>query len=138
MKNILLVVAALLLTDTGNAVAADSSEHQAKNAQKLLATLDLVGLNNKDIKQFVSDANTQVDGSYFNLAGERAMGGRISLRYQLGTDASMSSYTSSRRLEFRYTPDSSHFEGIARTDLVLARYHFAVLTFYTPARSSTT
>jgi len=113
------VVAALLLMSLVSiAAAAENLEHQSKNAQKLIATLDSVGINDQDVKNFITETDSHVDHGYLYLSQEKVMGGNLALRYQLG------SMPSSRHVELNFTPeDAPHIQLNARTDMVRVGYH---------------
>ncbi|MDE3016757.1 MAG: hypothetical protein KGI29_07580 [Pseudomonadota bacterium] len=119
-----LVVAALLLANlAGIAAAADTYEHSSKHAQKLMATLDSLGIDNPQVRKFVSEVDAHIDNGYLNLAGRDAPGGSIMLRYRFA--AALPSGLSNRRLELAYQPqDVPHLEVVARTDGVTISYHF--------------
>lgn len=119
-----MIVAALLLFNLGGiAAAAEPPEHQSKSAQKLIATLESVGINRPEIKNFIQSADTHVSHGYFYIAERKMMGGKVALRYVMSHGNIGPTY-SNRRLELHYSPNSNdrvHF--IARTDLVMFRYH---------------
>lgn len=118
MIRLLGIAAALLMSSlAGIAAAAENSEHPSKNAQKIIATLESVGINNKDVKAFISEANQYIDHGYLNLASRKMAGGKLTLRYQL------SGGISTRQVELHFVPENSNFEGIARTNLIMVRYH---------------
>src|SRR4051812_25037104 len=114
-----LVVAALLLTGLVRVAAAaeSTSEHQSKNAQRVLFVLKSVGVNNPDVHSFVQEADRHIDHGYYNLAEERMLGGKVQLRYKLGLP-------SPRRMELSYTPSEvSHMRVTASTRGVMVTYH---------------
>jgi hypothetical protein len=124
VKKLLVVAAALLTCFTGSAKAADNYEHKSGNAQKLLATLDQVGINSQKVKDFVNETNANLDGKGgLTLAERNVPGGKIVLRFAFRNDMK-DLPISHRRLELRYTPtDYPNVNIIARTNLVMVRYH---------------
>lgn len=123
-RSVLLVAALLLINLGGIAAAAEPPEHKSKNAQKLIATLESVGINRKEIKDFISQANTHVSHGYVYLAERKIMGGEVSLRYSVGGSKRLGPSYSSRRLELHYSPKANkNLHVIAKTDMVLVRYH---------------
>jgi hypothetical protein len=118
MKRKTLVVAALLLINLdGIAAAADSPEHTSKRAQRVIATLNSLGINDPDVANFVGDVDSRVDHGYLNLSQQKAMGGSISLRYKLGN------LPSPRQVDLMYAPDDSHLQATAGTSGVMLGYH---------------
>jgi|GEM_PF-4795441 len=125
MTRTVLIVAALLLFNLGGiAAAAEPPEHKSKNAQKLLATLDSVGINSKEITALVNTAHSHVSHGYIYLAEQKMMGGQVSLRYSVGGARKLGMQHSSRRLELHYSPkNNDNLHVIAKTNLFLVRYH---------------
>lgn len=123
-RSVLLVAALLIINLGGNAAAAEPPEHKSKNAQKLIATLDSVGINRKEIKDLITAAHSHVSHGYIYLAEKKIGGGHLSLRYSIGGASKLGMQHSSRKLELHYSPkkmNNLHF--IAKTDLFLVRYH---------------
>ena len=116
VRNSLIVAALLLTVLTANKAAADDSGYPSKNAQKFLATLNSVGINNQEVRDFVEDANSHVENGYLNLAKQDVLGGELALRYGLNVPGQP------RRLELHYAPEDSHFMATARTDSVKFEY----------------
>ena len=118
VRKVLAIAAALLITFTSSARAAGSPEHKSTNAQKLLATLDLVGINSKEVVDFVTETDSRIDkkGS-MAIAEDNAIGGKLSLRYDV------TSLPSGRQFELSYTPDDSHINITARTNKIEVGYH---------------
>lgn len=115
----MLVVAALLLTNlAGNAAAAEDPEHPSKNAQKLIATLNTLGLNSPEVREFVEDINSHVKNGYFNFAQQEMLGGEFALRYRMRS----SEFDTSKRLELSYTPEDSHTVITAQTNGIRVNY----------------
>jgi hypothetical protein len=113
----MLVVAALLLTNlTGIAAAADTPEHPSKNAQKLIATLNALGINSPEVQDFMNEVNSHVENGYFNFAQQDMMGGKLALRYPVSVPGIP------HRLELNYTPNDSHVAVTARTDGIMVSY----------------
>ena len=113
----MLVVAALLLTTlTASNAAADDPEHLSKNAQKIVATLNMFGINDPQIRDFIAEANSHVKNGYVNLATQEVMGGELSFRYALSVPGAP------RRLELNYAPEDSHVNVTARTDSFMVTY----------------
>lgn len=123
----MLIVAALLLLPLGrSAAAAERPEHQSKSAQKLIATLESVGINRSEIKHFIQQTDTHVSHGYFYLTEKKVPGGKLSLRYVLSSHDMGPTY-SSRRLELHYSlTGNDRFHVIARTNVVLFRYHYNI------------
>ena len=121
MTKLALVVAALLLTGLAcNAVAAEEKKRQSKNAAKVLATLEKIGLKGDEIKNLISEIDDRVERKHLRIfSQEERDGGRLILRYKLSTNVS------SRRFELFYTPASdSGWTFSAKTDAVMLNYRY--------------
>jgi hypothetical protein len=118
MTRYVLVVAALLLTGQANvAVAAEEDKPQhSKNAVKVLATLDMLGINNKEIRDMLTAVDSRIEKGYLNLAEEQVMGGRLLLHYKLSGKQGI------KQLELMYTPKDSNAEVRASTRGVMFNY----------------
>lgn len=118
MTRYVLVVAALLLTGQANvAVAAEEDKPQhSKNAVKVLATLDMLGINNKEIRDMLTAVDSRIEKGYLNLAEEQVMGGRLLLHYKLSGKQGI------KQLELMYTPKDSNTEVRASTRGVMFNY----------------
>ena len=125
MARILLNVAALLLGNLaiGNAAAADLPEHKSNSARKVLATLDMLGLNNQYVKNLVEAADARVEKKYFYFNEQKVGEGRLALRYKFGNGDTPSMPGNSKRLELHYQPKDSRFEVTAHTNSVFLSYH---------------
>ncbi len=118
-------MAALLLTALSASIAAaDSTEHTSKNAQKILATLNLIGVNDKEIQNFIEESNAKFENGYLNLAQEEALGGKVTLRYGASEENSIDGRRMPRKLELYYAPEDSHLSITARTSGIQACYKF--------------
>lgn len=121
-----LVVAALLLANlAGIATAADIYEHNSNHARKLIATLNSLGINSKQVREFISDIDASVnhENKTLSLAGHEVPGGHVMLRYRFGAVPVGSQ--SHKRLELAYQPQNvPHLEVVARTDSIMVSYHF--------------
>ena len=112
------MAAVLLISLTGSAKAVDNPEHKPTNAEKLLATLNLVGVNDKDVKDFITETDSHIDKQgTMALSESRVAGGKLSFRYDV------KGMPSGRQFELRYTPDDSHMNVVARTNILEVRYH---------------
>lgn len=120
MSRFFLIVAALLLSNLGgNAAAAEHNEQRSKRAQKIIATLESIGVNNSEVKNFVAQYDAHVDGKYFYLSDNKMKEGRLSLRYQLGERPSM------KNLQLNFTPQyNSHVNMTLSTEGAMIRYHY--------------
>lgn len=124
-------MAALLLTNLGGiAAAAEETEHRSKSAQKVIVLLGSMGINSKEVRDFVTKVDAEVDvrNGYLNLAQREMPGGAtLALRYRLG-NKHYKDPRSSKRLELALTPpeDStfSNFEIKARTDSISVNYRY--------------
>jgi len=118
VRKVLAIAAALLMSLALSAKAADSPEQQSTNAQKLLATLNQVGINSKEVTDFVTETDSRIDKKgTMPLAEEDIMGGKLSFRYDV------KALPSGRQFELRYTPDDSHVNVVARTNILQVSYH---------------
>jgi len=119
-----LVVAALLLTNlitqaiTQAAAAAEIPEQPSKNAQKVLDTLNTLGINDPDIKEFILDVDAH-RGNGYKLAEDNVIGGELSIRYQFDQDTTDTHH----RLQLVYTPKDSHIQCTASGHGVMIGYH---------------
>jgi hypothetical protein len=118
MTRYVLVVAALLLTGQANvAVAAEEEKPQhSKNAVKVLATLDMLGINNKEIRDMLTAVDSRIEKGYLNIAEEKVMGGRLLLHYKLSGKQGI------KQLELMYAPEDSNAEVRASTRGVMFNY----------------
>ena len=119
MRNRLVVAAALLISLTVSANAAEMPEHKIRNAQKLIATLDKVGINNKELRDFITDTDSHIDkNGFMSLRESNVMGGKLSLY------CDTKGLPTTRKFELRYAPtDAPHVNVIAHTNMVEVRYH---------------
>lgn len=129
-----LVVALLLLTVLGNqAQAAEPKEHRSKHARQLLATLDTLGISNRDIKEFVATIDSRIDKGYLRFSEQQVpmVGGKLTFRYRLNNNIDplleQSRKHGVKRLELRYAPsEDSRWEIVASRKFVMTNYR---LTF---------
>ena len=118
VRTLLAIAAALLISLADSAKAVDNPEHKSTNAQKLLATLDLIGINDKQVKDFVTETDSHIDKQgTMALSESQVMGGKLSFRYDVR------GLPSGKQFELRYTPDDSHMNMVARTNILEIRYH---------------
>jgi hypothetical protein len=114
-----LVAALLLLATVGKpAAAAETPEHDSKNARKVMAVLGSVGINDPRVASFITGIDKHIKDGYLTLDERRIAGGTLVLHYEL------SSSVSSRQLELRFTPDNSNWVATARPNEVMVRYHY--------------
>jgi hypothetical protein len=122
MRRNLLVVAALLLTNLpGMAAAADFPEHTSKHARQTMVVLGHMGIDNKEVAEFVDYVDQRIDHGYFRIAEEHTLGGMVRFSYKFQTT------TSARRgLVLTFSPDDSNWEYTASSNLIMANYriHF--------------
>lgn len=117
VMNTKLVVAALLLTVTGEvALAADPPEHPSKNARPALVLLAQLGLDNAELVEFADYVDQKIEKDRFHIAQDRYYGGTLEFNYVL------SGKPHPKQLELRYAPDNSNFEATAGTDRLLVYY----------------
>ena len=126
IRNLLIVAALLLGNLTSLAAADDLPEHQSKNARKVLATLDSIGVNSQYVQNLVSEADGRVERNYFYFNEQEGMGGKIALRYRLGADNAATPANNGKKLELHYAPKDSHMEINARTNGISIGYHFSL------------
>lgn len=127
MTRIILIVAALLLGNLESiAAAADVPEHQSKNARKVIATLNSIGINSKDVRNLIEAADARVDRNYLYLNEQEGMGGKIALRYRLNSNNTAKSLGMNRKLELHYAPKDSHLEVNVHTNGIMASYHWSL------------
>jgi len=115
----LVVVTLLLATVVTPAYAADPTEHQSKNARKVFAVLGSLGINDPQIKSFISDIDKHVKDGYLHLAEERIAGGKLVLHYEI-----KGAKVTSKQIELRFTPDDSNWVATARPNEVMVRYSY--------------
>ena len=108
---------------TGNAAAADDPEHKSKSARKLLATLNSIGINNQDVKNLVTQADSSIDDNYLYLTERKVGSGQLALRMELSTSEDPNKVHSGKRLQLHYQPKNSHLEITAHTNSVMFNYH---------------
>jgi hypothetical protein len=125
MTRKVLIVAALLFSNlAGIAAAADNPEHKSKNARKLIATLDSIGINNHEVLYLINAADARVEKNYFYFGEQKMANGRLALRYHLGGTNTAETPGGSKRLELHYAPQDSHMQITARTNSLMINYHF--------------
>jgi hypothetical protein len=114
-----LIVALLLSATVGNpAAAAEDPEHQSKNARKVLAVLGTIGINDPEVKSFISGIDKHVKDGYLMLDERHIAGGTLVLHYELKPSAT------ARQLELKFTPDNSNWVATARPNEVMVRYSY--------------
>jgi hypothetical protein len=125
-RNVLIVAALLFSNLTGIAAAAEPTEQKSKNARKLLATLNAIGINNKDVQNLITEADAKVENKYFYVTDHKVkkgtMAGRWSMRYNLKDSDNPNSVRTGKRLQLHYAPKDSRFEVTAHTDSVMFNY----------------
>lgn len=98
----MLVVAALLLTGLASAAAAAEEEKDStKNARKVIATLEKLGINNENINYLIKEVDKVVEGKKVNLIDSTVMGGPLLVQYKLSTRVGV------RQFEMRYRPEEN-------------------------------
>lgn len=122
MTKCMLVVAALLLTGLAyEAVAAEEKKRPSKKVAKVLATLEMLGIKDKRIRELVETVDNRIEGKYVRIMSEEYGDHRVTLRYRLG------SRMGTKQLEFLYKPsDESHWSVSARTDAVMLNYRLEI------------
>lgn len=120
MKTRTLVVALLLLAMMQSPVAAaeNTPERQSKNARKILVFLGSIGINDPDVKKFISRADSHIKNGYLTLSEERMAGGTLTLHYQLSNGIGV------KNVELKFAPDNSNWQATARKDQVMVRYQY--------------
>jgi len=114
-----LVVALLLLSMVGNqAQAAETPEHQSKNARKILHVLGTIGINDPQVKSFISGIDKNVKDGYLQLHEEKIAGGTLTLHYELKPGVT------SKQIELKFVPDNSNWVATARPKEVMVRYNY--------------
>lgn len=117
-------ISALILAGASTPALADDAEKEidpgsAKRearAEKIIATLDKLGLNDSTVNRLVSQASERTKGGYFYLTEEEVDTGKVSLRYATGGGLNM------RQMELAYVSDDKHYQVTASTQGVMVRY----------------
>ena len=122
MTKCMLVVAALLLTVLAyEAVAAEEKKRPSKKVAKVIATLEMLGIKDKRIRELVETVDNRIEGKYVRIMSEEYADHRVTLRYRMGTRIG------TRQFEFLYKPaDDSHWSVSARTDAVMLNYRLGL------------
>lgn len=96
----------------------------------MFAVLGSIGLNNKDVRDFVDEVDSRVDKNFVNFAERKTPGGgKFKLRYNMGprtslTGPNLGGRLSTRRFELSFQPsETSHFEYTAGTNRLMVNYH---------------
>lgn len=119
-RNVLAVTALLMLMPVSNAAAADeATEQRNKRAQKVLATLEMLGIAHPEIKNLVMEAQEHVEeDGYFYIADHKMEEGRVALRFEYRGVPKL------RQLQLSYVPKDSNYSLTATTRGVMLRYHY--------------
>lgn len=114
-----MIAACLWCLLSGHASAESTEAKRSKKVEKILDTLDRLGISNRHINQLVEEVDARNENGYFYLADQRFEDGqRLSLRYDTGGGLS------TRRLELAYTPENSHYQFTASRNAVMVRYRY--------------
>ena len=119
VRKYIVAAAALLFSYMSSANAAPNPEHKSRNAQKIIATLDKLGINHKVVRDFVTETDSHIKRKgYFTLRETNIAGGRLSLQCQTR------GFPTARKFELIYEPEyAPHFNITARTNGIEMRYH---------------
>ena len=100
------------------AFADDDTERKAKRAERVLASLDSLGIQNSNISHLVRQVSDRTEKGYIYLTQEEMANGRVALRYDTGMP-------NVKRMELAYTSDDKRTEIVASTRGVMFRYKYA-------------
>lgn len=119
VKKRLVVTAALLISYSMSANAAEKREQKARNAHKLIAILDNIGINSKQLNAFIKETESHIDNDGFlSLREEKVMGGKLALR------CDTRGLPNARKFELRFTPENNpNMNVVANTNGIEVRYH---------------
>jgi hypothetical protein len=119
VKKRLVVAAALLISYGVSANAAEKREHKVRNAHKIIAILDNIGINSKQLNAFIKEADSHIEkDGFLSLTEGKVMGGKLALR------CDTRGFPNARKFELRFTPENSpHVNFVANTNLIEVRYH---------------
>jgi hypothetical protein len=119
------IVTALLLTIalTGNAAAADSTigpeSKASKKAKKLHAYLDVIGMNDPRIVNFIQKVDANMEDGQLKLYENKMEYGRMVLLYEAKPSIS------SKNIQLKFQPTNyPHTEVIMTTKSVMINYHY--------------
>ncbi len=119
VKSLSVVAALLLMVVPEMAVAAqDEPEHKSKNARKALIILGHMGVDSREVREFVQTIDSRIEGDYFTIRKERIENGTIRLHYRLGEGVRL------KNIELQYAPDNSNWTATARPDSVMLNYSY--------------
>ena len=121
MKPNKIVVPALLLSAfMGTAAAAEDkeTEHHSKNARKALIVLNAMGLDHPEMLNLVKSVDNNIKDGYLLLSERRAMGGTLTLHYEL------SGGVTAKQLELRFQPEDSRLVYTARPNAAMVNYKY--------------
>ncbi|MBY0407738.1 MAG: hypothetical protein K2Q01_08595 [Rickettsiales bacterium] len=110
------------------AAAADSAEQQKKRAQKVIDALKNFGLADPNVKNLVHEASARMENGYFYAADYKMDEGRLSLRWQMRSNAATKAMTrgnpAAQKLHLSYVPEDSNYSVIASTRGIMLQYHY--------------
>jgi len=119
VRKSIVAAAALLFSYVSSANAAPNPEHKSRNAQKLIATLDKIGINHKVVRDFITETDSHIKRKgYVTLRETHLASGRLSLQCQTR------GFPTARKFELLYEPEyAPNFNVVARTNGIEVRYH---------------
>ena len=118
-KSVLALTALLMLPFISSAAADEDTEQRNKRAQKVLATLRMLGIANPKLNTLVTEATSHVEqDGYFYVADQKMDDGRLALRFECRGIPKL------RQLELSYVPKDSNYSLTANTRGVMFNYHY--------------
>lgn len=99
----------------------DDSAKKIKRAEKVIAAMDSLGIQNATINQLVRDVSNNTEDGYIHLARQdlESINGTVSLRYDTGSP-------NLKRLELNYTSKSERYRVTANSQGVMFRYRYEI------------
>lgn len=132
----LTILSALFLINCGSAAKAEEissnisgyqiqQNNQNSHLSALEKQLDAIGINSSEVKEFIQEINKERKNNGFNFYQDAIPGGKLSLRYQLNTQALPGETTKMPHLQLNYKPEfDERLEITAGKGHVMATWKF--------------
>ena len=124
-KYLVLILALPILIISTEASAGDTtSEPQySKATQKLLKQLEAIGVNNKDVVDFVATIKENTQKNSFSFYQQDIPTGHLNFRYQFHVDPIPGTGIKQQHTQLVYTPDfADHTEVVAAKGSVMVNF----------------
>ena len=119
-KRILINAALLTWLMVSPATADDKTEQRNKRTQKVLATLQMLGIADPRLNSIVSSATSRIEkDGFFYVADKKMEEGRLALRFECR------GMPKATKMQLAYVPKDSNYVVTANTRGLMINYHYS-------------